>query len=244
MWWTVGSLPGHGVGALGAVNGEAEVEARGLCEWLARQLFSGQQPLWREPSLVHPCVQLSTRARCAISLQRNTFAAETARHRSLPALSHMTAASPAPHLTHESSATPRAIDILDLGTMADVPEAAAAVAAPATLATAGVGSEGGNKFQHAISAWRSMRSTDGLPEDGGLLLTIDDRRRPDDPDREPRQYGLGDRGLPAGLDRPAQGPGTKDKGLQEARRRHQADRDQGSSKRSSLCAASLDTRVC
>ncbi|PNY24441.1 Protein CASP [Tolypocladium capitatum] len=43
--------------------------------------------------------------------------------------------------------------------MADVPEAAATAAAPAAPASSGVGSDGGNKFQHAISAWRNVDLT-------------------------------------------------------------------------------------
>jgi len=58
----------------------------------------------------------------------------------------------------------QATDHLDLGAMTDQPQAAQA-------ATADRGFDGGNKFQHAISAWRSMSSMSVLAGQRPLLLT-------------------------------------------------------------------------
>jgi hypothetical protein len=96
--------------------------------------------------------------------------------------------------------------------MADLAESAMADAAATATDIdhdGALGNEGGNKFQRAISAWRSTSAVRSLV----VATDLKYRHRPHIYDSGPGQHRVGNCSVPTGFDRAAEGFGTKDQGF-------------------------------
>lgn len=111
--------------------------------------------------------------------------------------------------------------------MADLAEKALAEAANASSASDGPsGQDNDNKFQKAISAWRSRYTA---PKTDCLLTSTRYKSHNDDP--IPRQHCFRDRTIPTRLYSSAKGSGTEDEGLQKIGRLCQAWGGEGTAER-------------
>ena len=110
--------------------------------------------------------------------------------------------------------------------LADAALAEAAKSSPAGGSHGAPGEEGDNKFQKAISAWRS-KCLLALNKD---CANLSKRHQSHKLDPDPGQHGIGDRSVPARLYSSAEGPCAKDKRLQKIGGLCEVGGDQGASK--------------